>query len=57
MPWRRCRHVWGIDVPITDTWDSATRDATSRVLDRIGVGGRLTGDAEWHAFLTATARA
>lgn len=51
-----CRHVWGLDVDVTDRWDDATRAATEGVLDRLGVGGRLTGDEQWHAFLTATAR-
>ncbi|MDO5697654.1 MAG: hypothetical protein Q4G51_06730 [Dermatophilus congolensis] len=52
-----CRHVWGEQVEITGAWDSATRSATEAVLERTGIGGRLTsGDEHWHAFLDATAR-
>lgn len=52
-----CRHVWRLDVEPTGRWDGATRSATGEILDRIGVGGRLTGGRdEWRAFLGATAR-
>lgn len=52
-----CRHVWGEPVDATGSWDAPTRRATEAVLDRSGVGGRLTsGDERWHAFLDATAR-
>lgn len=51
-----CRHVWNIDVSVTNRWDGATRDAVDQVLDRIGVRGRLTDQEVWHAFCSATAR-
>lgn len=51
-----CTHVWGLDVPVTGRWDTPTWDATTRVLDRIGAGGRLTsGQSRWQSFLSATA--
>lgn len=50
-----CGHVWDRDVPITGSWDAATRDATGEILREAGIGGRLVGDEQWHAFLTATA--
>lgn len=51
-----CRYVWGRDVEISHQWDSATRDATAAVLEQLGVGGRLSSDESWHAFLSGTAR-
>ena len=50
-----CVHVWGRDIEITGAWDAATRAATGEILREAGIGGSLTGDAQWHAFLTATA--
>ena len=52
-----CRHVWGLGIQPTGSWDDDTRSATQDVLDRVGVGGRLTqGQSHWRAFLDATAR-
>lgn len=52
-----CRHVWGLDIQPTGSWDDDTRSATQDVLERVGVGGRLTqGQSHWRAFLDATAR-
>ena len=51
-----CRHVWGRPVDVTGHWDRPTRNATSEVLDQLGVGGALTaGQKSWQAFLSATA--
>ncbi|GAB96786.1 hypothetical protein BJY21_001880 [Kineosphaera limosa] len=52
-----CTYVWRMPVEASGRWDGATRDATAQILDRVGVGGRLTRSQDsWHAFLTATAR-
>lgn len=51
-----CRHVWGQDVQITARWDGPTREATQAVLEQAGIGGRLSCEEQWHAFLSATAR-
>lgn len=52
-----CTYLWDLPVEITGRWDGPTRDASAEVLDRVGVGGRLTRSQDnWHAFLTATAR-
>lgn len=50
-----CTHLWDEPVEVTGRWDSATRQASSRVLDRIGHGGELTDSAgAWRAFLKAS---
>ncbi|WP_156188227.1 extensin family protein [Arsenicicoccus sp. oral taxon 190] len=52
-----CRHVWGHDIRASGSWDDDTRSATQDVLERVGVGGRLTqGQRHWRAFLDGTAR-
>ena len=51
-----CRHVWGRrEVEITGDFDDVTRDATTRILERVGVPGELADSREaWQAFLVAT---
>ena len=50
-----CVHVWGRELDITGSWDAPTRQVTGEILREAGIGGSLVGDAQWHAFLTATA--
>ncbi len=51
-----CTFLWDEPVPVTGRWDGATRAATRRVLDRIGVADDLDEDPEtWHRFLAASA--
>ena len=51
-----CTFLWDEPVPLTGRWDGATRAATRRVLDRIGVADDLDEDPEtWHRFLAASA--
>lgn len=50
-----CTHVWGIETPVTGSWDEPTRTATSQVMQRIGAGDRLSRTEDWHAFCSATA--
>jgi hypothetical protein len=53
-----CRHVWGrTDVEITGTYDDATRDATTAILEQVGGPGELADSREaWQAFMVATLR-
>ena len=47
-----CSYLWDEPVELTGRWDGATRSATRRVLDRIGVEDDLDASTEsWHAFL------
>ena len=48
-------HLWNEPVEITGRWDSATQQATRRVLERVGQGGDLDdGVQSWRAFLAAS---
>jgi hypothetical protein len=50
-----CTHLWDEPVTVTGRWDSDTRAASRRVLDRIGHGGDLDDSAAaWRAFLKAS---
>lgn len=49
-------YVWSDPVELTSRWDSATRAASRRVLDQLGLQHDLTdGTESWHGFLRATA--
>lgn len=49
-----CSYLFDAPVEITGRWDAATRQASSAVLDRVGLSGRLTsGSDSWHGFLRA----
>ena len=51
-----CTFLWDEPVRLTGRWDGATRAATRRVLDRIGVADDLDeGPEAWHRFLAASA--
>lgn len=51
-----CTYLWDEPVELTGRWDTATRDASRRVLDRVGTGGTVDdGTEQWHAFLQASA--
>ncbi|WP_374970218.1 hypothetical protein [Terrabacter sp. BE26] len=51
-----CRHVWGrTEVETSGDFDDVTRDATTRILERVGGPGELADSREaWQAFLVAT---
>ncbi|GAB3623988.1 hypothetical protein GCM10027418_20720 [Mariniluteicoccus endophyticus] len=48
-------YVWGVDCPITGTWDAATKKASRAVLEQIGASGQLTSGDNWQRFMEATA--
>ena len=51
-----CTYLWDEAVEVSGRWDLATRAATRRVLDRIGVEDDLDASSEsWHGFLGASA--
>jgi hypothetical protein len=54
-----CRHVWGrSDVEITGQLDTATRDATTKVIADHGGGHAIDDGVEgWRGFLLPTLRA
>jgi hypothetical protein len=50
-------YLWDEPVELTGGWDSATRKASGRVLDRLGASGDLTDSVDnWRSFLTASAK-
>lgn len=53
-----CVHVWGQSkVQVNGEFDSATRDATTRVIEENGGRGELSDGVEaWRAFMLATLR-
>lgn len=50
-----CTYVWGVDCPLSGTWDAATRRASRAVLERVGASGDLTRGDNWARFMNATA--
>lgn len=51
-----CTYVWDEPVELSGRWDTVTRQAGDRVLERIGLSGSVSdGDEEWRAFLGASA--
>ena len=48
-------YLWAEPVEITGRWDGATRAASRRALDQLGLETDLTDTAAWHGFLRATA--
>lgn len=49
-------YLWDDPVELTGRWDSATRAASGRVLERLGGSGDLDDNVEnWRAFLDASA--
>lgn len=53
-----CRYVWDEPVELTGHWDRPTRQASQRVLDRVGPGGSVDdGTGGWRAFLEVSANA
>ncbi len=49
-------HLWNEPVELTGHWDSATRAASGRVLERLGRRGDLDDSTDnWHGFLAASA--
>ena len=51
-----CRHVFGVDLPDTDSWDEPLRAAVAQVQQRLGITMPLARVEGWHAFLRAAAR-
>lgn len=50
-----CTHLWNEPVEVTGVWDSPTRRATRRVLDRVRSSADLDASVDsWRAFLTAS---
>ena len=51
-----CTYLWDEPVELTGRWDDATRAASRRVLERVGVDDDLDAGLEvWHRFLAASA--
>jgi hypothetical protein len=50
------RYLWDEPVELTGQWDSATRDASRRVLRTLGRSGGLESSDNWHAYLRSCAR-
>lgn len=50
-----CTYVWGVECPLSGTWDAETRRASGKVLDRLGASGDLTRGDNWTRFMNNTA--
>ena len=46
-----CEHVWSVPVPVSGSWDPATRASVRTVLDRLDLRGNLTTPDVWQEFL------
>ncbi len=51
------RHVHGVGIELTDSWDAQTRDALRPVQARLGITTPMGEPEGWRAFLRATAAA
>jgi hypothetical protein len=49
-----CSYLWSQPVELTGRWDAATRTATGRVLDRLGLADTLDASASWSGLLRAS---
>ena len=50
-----CSYLWSTPVELTGTWDAATRAASGRVLDRLGLDDAMDARGSWSGFLAASA--
>lgn len=51
-----CTYLWDEPIELSGRWDATTRQASQRVLERVGGSGSVDDGAEqWQAFLAASA--